>query len=227
MTISCQSRLAVVLFSLLATAWWNSAHAQVSFVSPAENASLAKTSVLNGICTGSKHVVLNGPGIAKNKTISCQKSDKQSRFWSYSLTNAYNNMPEGSIPLTASQDGQHAQRTFFKSSGSSAPAPVPVKCYLNGHTIGSGNSIKAFRSRTVTSGQSCISEVRMCTNGSLSGSYAFASCTAGSASAPPPTPTPILPPAPPATPVPAPAPTPSPAEPAPSDSASGPQKAPG
>ena len=70
-------------------AWFTSTHAQISFVSPAESSSLAKSTVLSGTCTGSKHVVLNGPGIAKNKTISCQKGDNHSRFWSYSLTNAY------------------------------------------------------------------------------------------------------------------------------------------
>ena len=223
MTFAFYKRTAV-LVAASTMICFHPAQAQIAFVSPAESSSLAKSTVLSGTCTGSKHVVLNGPGIAKNKTISCQKNDKHSRFWSYSLENAYKEMPDGSIPVTASQGGQHAQRTFVK--GSSTAGTKPAKCYLNGHNIDSGKTIKAYRARTVTSGQSCISEIRICTNGSLSGSYAYASCTVASAATPAPAPSPIAPPTPPA-PTPTPVPTPAPSDPAPADSGPSPQKAPG
>jgi hypothetical protein len=54
----------------------------------------------------------------------------------------------------------------------------PAACSLAGNTISSGSFITAYQSAT---GNPCVSEQRTCTNGILSGSYAFASCSAPSA----------------------------------------------
>ena len=204
-----QSSSAAFLFFVLTMAWFGSALAQVSFVSPTENSALSKSTALKGYCTGSKDVVLNGPGIAKNKTISCQKGDSKSspRFWSYSLKNAFKEMPKGSIPVTAKQGSHRAQRTFVKGSGSETPG---AKCYLNGVNVDNGDSVTAYKAQKVSDDQSCVSEVRVCKNGTLSGSYAYTSCGVAAAPAPAPIPTPTPTPTPTPKPTPSPIPTPSP-----------------
>ncbi len=50
-------------------------------------------------------------------------------------------------------------------------------CTFNGKTITSGSSVTAYQSSTVPYGSTCASQSRKCTNGSLSGSYAYASCS--------------------------------------------------
>ncbi|MGE0633964.1 MAG: hypothetical protein AB7O96_16235, partial [Pseudobdellovibrionaceae bacterium] len=49
-------------------------------------------------------------------------------------------------------------------------------CLFNGQTIADGQNISAYQSSSVASGQSCVSEARTCSDGTLSGSYGFASC---------------------------------------------------
>ena len=56
----------------------------------------------------------------------------------------------------------------------STPIPMPpAPCYLNGTRIDSGGSILAYMAASATS---CQSQRRQCTNGVLSGTYAFTSC---------------------------------------------------
>jgi hypothetical protein len=52
-------------------------------------------------------------------------------------------------------------------------------CLFDGKTILSGESITAFQSSTSQFGGSCDQESRLCTDGTLSGSYTFGSCTIG------------------------------------------------
>jgi len=56
---------------------------------------------------------------------------------------------------------------------------APMACLFNGQTIASGQNVKAFAASTVPFGQACVSSVRTCVNGQLSGSGDFASCTPG------------------------------------------------
>jgi hypothetical protein len=56
----------------------------------------------------------------------------------------------------------------------------PLPCYLNGTRVESGSSITAFAAASATS---CQSQQRQCTNGVLSGTYAFTSCMTLAASA--------------------------------------------
>lgn len=57
----------------------------------------------------------------------------------------------------------------------------PAACLFNGKTIASGDSVDAFQQSSVGFGKICNSEKRICTNGALSGSFAFAACSAGAA----------------------------------------------
>ena len=52
----------------------------------------------------------------------------------------------------------------------------PASCTFNGQTIASGASVTAYQSSSVSFGSQCMSEQRVCANGTLSGSYAYAQC---------------------------------------------------
>ncbi len=55
----------------------------------------------------------------------------------------------------------------------------PASCLFDGRTIAHGQSISAFEASTVPYGNMCISQVRTCYNGALSGLGDFASCVVG------------------------------------------------
>ena len=50
-------------------------------------------------------------------------------------------------------------------------------CSFNGETVNDGYSVTAYQAASVAYGSSCTSESRNCSNGSLSGSYSFGSCS--------------------------------------------------
>ncbi len=58
----------------------------------------------------------------------------------------------------------------------------PQACLFDGKTIHHGGKIKAYLTSAVSYGQLCSSqeEERVCNNGTLSGSFAYASCSSGS-----------------------------------------------
>lgn len=60
-------------------------------------------------------------------------------------------------------------------------------CLFNGVTVAHNQTVKAFQKNIVEYGLNCLSEDRLCNNGSLSGTYGYSSCTV---SAPPPPPPP-------------------------------------
>lgn len=60
----------------------------------------------------------------------------------------------------------------------SPPTPsIPAPCSFNGQTIASGVSTTTYQSSSVVYGSQCVSQSRTCTNGTLSGSYTYPSCT--------------------------------------------------
>jgi peptidoglycan hydrolase-like protein with peptidoglycan-binding domain len=54
---------------------------------------------------------------------------------------------------------------------------TPASCAWNGGAVASGTNVTAYQSASVAYGSQCVSEIRTCTNGTLSGSYANASCS--------------------------------------------------
>lgn len=62
------------------------------------------------------------------------------------------------------------------ASYSSCNANSPRACLFNGETLAHGESVKAFESSTTQFGGSCISEIRSCQDGTLSGSFQFGAC---------------------------------------------------
>lgn len=66
-------------------------------------------------------------------------------------------------------------------TGSTGNDAGPADCTFNGQVVHDGdpNGVTAYQTSTVPFGQDCVSEKRICTNGVLSGSFAFASCSPG------------------------------------------------
>lgn len=56
---------------------------------------------------------------------------------------------------------------------------APASCTFNGQTVPSGTTVTAFQNSSTPVGQACVSEVRSCYNGNLSGTYTYGSCTPG------------------------------------------------
>ena len=79
---------------------------------------------------------------------------------------------EGSAPaVEASRD--------FSSTAFAVSSDIPsdyANCSFNGQTVLHNGSITAFQNSMPVYGSSCVSQVRRCNNGVLSGSYQFASC---------------------------------------------------
>ncbi len=55
----------------------------------------------------------------------------------------------------------------------------PRSCLFNGRTIPSGSTVTAFVNSSVDFGKVCESQLRLCTDGTLNGSYAYESCMVG------------------------------------------------
>ena len=53
-------------------------------------------------------------------------------------------------------------------------------CTFNSQPVNHGNSATAYQSQVVPYGESCVSEQRTCTDGTLSGSYQYATCSPAS-----------------------------------------------
>ena len=82
----------------------------------------------------------------------------------------------------ASQTRTCANGTLSGTYGFSAcTAGSAQGCSFNGQSVANGQSVVAYQVATVPFGGNCVSQTRVCTNGSLSGSYGFSACTVGSA----------------------------------------------
>lgn len=59
-------------------------------------------------------------------------------------------------------------------------APDATSCVVDGVAIPTGGSQTFYQTQSVPFGNTCVSETRSCTNGSLSGSYGYRLCVVGS-----------------------------------------------
>jgi len=77
---------------------------------------------------------------------------------------------------------EEIKRSFddFSNSGDNSSDP---QCDFNGEDLEHGDSVTAYQNSTVPFGSSCVSQVRICQDGILSGSFNFASCTPGAPAA--------------------------------------------
>ncbi len=88
---------------------------------------------------------------------------------------SYGVVPESSwADLPPSYD--LAGQAVLGISGTSASRP----CTLDGESIDSGDSVIAYQTPTVAAGETCTWQSRTCEDGTLGGSYAYASCAPAS-----------------------------------------------
>jgi hypothetical protein len=83
---------------------------------------------------------------------------------------------------TAPSSGSTSAAALLNNGGSLLK---PKSCIFNNQTIPSGASVTAYQAQTVPFGQTCLSESRLCSNGTLSGSYQYVSCKVAQPVVPP------------------------------------------
>ncbi|MES2801677.1 MAG: hypothetical protein V4654_04245 [Bdellovibrionota bacterium] len=82
-------------------------------------------------------------------------------------------------PAPASVSAAEVDRDFSNTSFAVSAPDIPsdyANCTFNGQTVLHNASISAFQNSSVTYGSSCVSQVRRCNDGVLSGSYQYGSC---------------------------------------------------
>ncbi len=62
---------------------------------------------------------------------------------------------------------------------------APSACAFNNQSVAHNGTVTAYLTASVPVGQNCTSQIRTCTNGTLSGSYAYASCVVSTATCTP------------------------------------------
>jgi hypothetical protein len=63
------------------------------------------------------------------------------------------------------------------SRGDSADGTASASCSFDGQTVASGSAVTAYQAASVPPGSLCVSQSRVCTDGTLSGTYTFSSCS--------------------------------------------------
>jgi dienelactone hydrolase/peptidoglycan hydrolase-like protein with peptidoglycan-binding domain len=88
-------------------------------------------------------------------------------------------VPSGSQCISETRICSHGtlSGSYTSPSCGSNTGGAPLTCSFAGGTISSGFSILAYQSPLVATGNSCASETRSCSNGVLSGSYQYHTCT--------------------------------------------------
>lgn len=72
-------------------------------------------------------------------------------------------------------------QSFYNNPPPGVTAAACSACNLPwGGTTGHGTSMTAYQASSVACGNSCVSESRSCSDGTLSGSYQYSSCSVGS-----------------------------------------------
>ncbi len=66
---------------------------------------------------------------------------------------------------------------LLEQSGSPSSPSQTQSCSFDNQSVASGSSVLAYQSPSASAGQSCQSQMRICSNGNLSGSFAYPSCT--------------------------------------------------
>ncbi|AZZ37510.1 hypothetical protein CIK05_12135 [Bdellovibrio sp. qaytius] len=79
--------------------------------------------------------------------------------------------------LSASEVSRDFSNTSFAVAGSDLPSDF-ANCTFNGQTVLHNASVSAYQNSSVPYGSSCVSQLRRCNNGVLSGSYQYGSCSA-------------------------------------------------
>lgn len=109
---------------------------------------------------GTALCMFNGHSLAHNSSITAYQNST---------------VPSGSTCAAQTRTCNNGVLSGSYNYATCAVAAAP-SCLFNGQTIASAGVVTAYQSSTVATGHTCVSEVRTCKDGSLSGSYSFGSC---------------------------------------------------
>ena len=91
----------------------------------------------------------------------------------------YSAVPVGQTCVSETRTCTSAGTFTGSYSFASCGVGTPPSCLFNGVTVEHSQSVTAYQSSSVPFGSSCTSQTRTCTNGSLSGTYNYLSCSPG------------------------------------------------
>ena len=91
-------------------------------------------------------------------------------------------VPQGSVCASQARTCSNGTLSGSYQYGTCTAQSAAASCSFNGQTVASGSSVTAYQSSSVASGSQCVSQQRICSNGTLSGTYTYASCAAQSQS---------------------------------------------
>jgi hypothetical protein len=156
-------------FSLLVFAFQNCSKTSFSQKSPLSNTAVAANCVSNPTAAGCASVqqpkcTFNGVTYSEGESVTA-----------YLASNDQACVSQQRVCKSGSFSGSYA----YGSCVSNAPA----SCMFDGRTIVSGSSVQAFQNPTVPYGLTCVSEMRNCKNGILSGMYFYGACSPGAPAA--------------------------------------------
>lgn len=151
------------------------------------NAFLNSTAPFGGSCMSESRTCSNGVLSGINQFANCVVDSPASCLFNgqtiahNSSVTAYLTSNTGTGELCTAEErfcdnGQLAGSYQFAS----CVIDQAASCLFNGQTVADGTSVTAFISSSVNTGETCTSEIRVCTSGSLSGSATFASCQVNS-----------------------------------------------
>jgi|GEM_PF-5501689 len=156
-------------------------YASKTAAKPSDCVSLPRT-CSNGVLGGSNNLKYATCAAGVSATAACT-------FGGYTLSHGQSVTAYQSSSVAAGSVCLSETRTCLNGtlSGSHTNVTCGVQgstsCSFNGLTLTSGQSVTAYQAATVAYGQSCVSQTRTCSNGSLGGSYAFTACTVAAAPA--------------------------------------------
>ena len=78
---------------------------------------------------------------------------------------------------TCSNGNLSGSYAFSSCSVKSLPVAGDASCTFNGQEISHGSSVLAYLTETISAGEFCQPEARICSNGTLSGSYDYSTCS--------------------------------------------------
>ena len=94
----------------------------------------------------------------------------------FALQNAVALNAAQSVPLENGQTREVVSEAAAKEHLEQTLAQQRNACRFDGQTVLDNGTVTAYEKASVAYGEACLSEVRTCTNGVLSGDYAYASC---------------------------------------------------
>jgi len=132
----------------------------------------------NGVLSGSASYA----SCSVNQPVSCSFNGQPVAHGQSVLAYLSSSVPAGSSCKSEQRlcdngalSGSYAQSSCTVQNPT--PNPTPKSCSINGVVVASGKSIKLFKSASVPYGSSCAAEERLCTDGVLSGSAIYQSCS--------------------------------------------------